>query len=84
MTLDRLAIAIQKDFAAIRAEVAPKFDVLEDQIHQCATHGDLADLRQELLEEIGKIKYAKEIDELRAPVVRVAEKLGLKESRRAA
>jgi len=52
-----------------------KFGVLETRI---------GNAKDELQEQISGLKYAKEIDELRARVVTLEEKLGMKPSRRAA
>ena len=65
------AMATKQDLADLRDEMIARF----------ATHSELQSgldkLRDELLEEIGKIKYAKEIDELRFRVDCVENKLGI-------
>lgn len=97
--IQREFLAVRKDmasgFAGVRAEMATEFTAVRSEM---ATKTDLAELREEmttrfatrsevqsavssakeeLLEEIGKIKYAKEIDELRDRVRRVEQKLGM-------
>lgn len=118
MTIDDLAASIQKEFVAIRKDMATKSELallrgeiagmretMDGMRETMATKKDLADLREEIstrfatrselqsavsaakneiLEEIGKIKYAKEIDELRVRVQRVEQKLGIGPGRRAA
>ena len=88
MTIDDLAQAIQGDFAALRKDMATKQDLalaVADLRSEMTTRfagrselrSEINSAKEELLEEIGKIKYAKEIDELRARVQLVERKLGI-------
>jgi Zn-finger domain-containing protein len=93
MTLEDLAAAIQQDFS----RMATKDDVAQLR-REMATKEELGKLREELAdglgdvrtkisdvqEQIAGLRYAKEIDELRARVVRIEEKLDIKPGRRAA
>lgn len=93
MTLEDVAGAIQRDFLAIRKDMATKEDLrlLRQEAKEDArlVREDMGNLRddlairittvkEDLSEQIAGLKYAKEIDELRARVVRVEQKLGLK------
>lgn len=49
----------------------------KDDLKGFATHTDLISIKEELLEEIGKIKYAREIDELRSRVRKLEQHLGI-------
>jgi hypothetical protein len=91
MTLDRLAVSIQTDLLSLRNDMNDGFarmatkqdlaDLRDEMISRFATHSELQSaiggLRDEILEEIGKIKYAKEIDELRSRMNRVENELGI-------
>jgi hypothetical protein len=93
LTLEDLAAAIQGDFLAIRRDMATKQDIAElreamatkhdiaalrdEMISRFATHSELQAVEDRLLEEMAKIKYAKEIDELRTRVNRVEQQLGI-------
>jgi hypothetical protein len=78
MGVVRSTMATKQDLADLRDEIGERF----------ATHSGLQSVvskaKEELMEEIGKIKYAKEIDELRARVQRVEHDLGIKSRRGAA
>lgn len=93
VTLEDVAAAIQGDLLAIRRDMVTKQDIAElrdematkrdlavlreEMISRFATHSELQAVEDRLLEEMGKIKYAKEIDELRARVKRVEQELGI-------
>jgi hypothetical protein len=93
LTLEDLAAAIQGDFLAISRDMATKQDIAElreematkhdlaalrdEMISRFATHSELQAIEDRLLEEMAKIKYAKEIDELRTRVNRVEQQLGI-------
>jgi len=74
----RSTMATKQDLANLRDEIGERF----------ATHSGLQSVvskaKEELLEEIGKIEYAKEIDELRARVQRMEHELGIEPKRHAA
>ena len=77
-------------FRAIREEMATKEDIRKIR-EEMATKENLADLgdrisvaKDELQEQIAGLRYAKEIDELRARVKFVEHKLGIEQRRRAA
>jgi hypothetical protein len=88
-TKDEVA-AIREEMAGMREEMATKNDL--HAIHEeMPTKEDLAAVsdrisvaRDELQEQIAGLKYAKEIDELRARVNVVEQKIGIRTSRRAA
>ena len=75
---------IRAEIAGIKAVMATKQDLAdlrEEMIARFATHSELQSaidgLRDELMEEIRKIGYAKEIDELRGRVGCVEYELGI-------
>jgi hypothetical protein len=93
MTLEDLGTAIQRDLARIATkddlkDLATKEDLRKLREQMETLDGDLAvrlsNVKDELQEQIAGLKYAKEIDDLRARVVRVEGKLGIKHSQRAA
>lgn len=67
--------ATQKDLEAVREEMAISFSTLGDRI---------VNAKDELQEQIAGLKYAKEIDELRARVQMLEQKVGIRPTRRAA
>jgi flagellar biosynthesis component FlhA len=93
LTLEDLVASIQGDLLAIRRDMATKQDIgdlreevatkhdlaalRDEMISRFATHSELQAIEDRLLEEMVKIKYAKEIDELRARVKRVEQELGI-------
>ena len=75
---------LREEIAGIKAVMATKQDLAdlrEEMIARFATHSELQSavdgLRDELTEEIRKISYAKEIDELRGRMGRVEYELGI-------
>jgi hypothetical protein len=75
---------LRENIDDIRAKMATKQDLADlrdEMIARFAIHGELQStigaMKEELLEEIGKIKYAKEIDELRTRMNRVEYELGI-------
>jgi hypothetical protein len=91
MPFEELATSIQADLLEIKTNVrginekmmqmATKQDIAdlrEEFIVRFATHSELQSVKEELLEEIKKIKYAKEIDELRARMTRVEREHGIR------
>jgi hypothetical protein len=68
-------IATKKDIQAVREEMAISFSTLGDRI---------VNAKDELQEQIAGLKYAKEIDELRARVHMLEQKVGIRPTRRAA
>ena len=90
MTIEDLAASIQQDFLAIRRDMATKEDVRKIR-EEMATKEDLAAVsdrisvaKDELQEQIAGLRYAKEIDDLRARVNLLEQKLGIGSRRRAA
>lgn len=90
MTLEDFAVLIQRDLtrmatkedlAAFRAEMATNHTVLDNKVSDLAVR--ISDVKDELSEKIDGLKYAKEIDELRARVNIVEEKLGIKQHKSA-
>jgi len=85
---DLARMATKEEVAAIRAEMATKDDLSklrEDMLFKFGTlEVRIGNAKDELQEQISGLKYAKEIDELRARVVTLEEKVGVKPSRRAA
>ena len=89
MTIDDLAISIQTDLLTLRMTIEEGFlaskkeitDLREEMNAKFATHSELQSgldrLRDEILEEIGKIKYAKEIDALRIRVKTIEQHIGI-------
>jgi hypothetical protein len=82
MTLEALAVAIQKDFSALRADMTSGFLAIREEM---ATKEKLADVsdrvsvaKDELQEQIAGLRYAKEIDALAERLKLVEEKLGLR------
>jgi hypothetical protein len=67
----------RKEFAAIREQMATKEDL-------AAESDRISVAKDQLQEQISGLKYAKEIDELRARVNVLESKLGIKPARRAA
>ncbi len=96
--LDFSHMATKDDVALLRNDVGVLRDDVTVLRNQMATKEELGKLREELAdglgdvrtkisdvqEQIAGLRYAKEIDELRARVVRVEEKLGMKQGGRAA
>jgi hypothetical protein len=81
----RGTMATKQDLKEIRAVMATKQDLAdlrEEMSTRFATRSELQSsvlsARDEIMEEIGKIKYAKEIDELRDRVQRVERELGIR------
>jgi hypothetical protein len=81
---------MREGFVAVREEMATKKD-LQLMREEMATKEDLAAVsdrisvaKDELQEQIAGLKYAKEIDELRARVNTLEHKVGLRPSRHAA
>lgn len=73
-------MATKQDIAELREEMATKHDLAalrDEMISRFATHSELQAIEDRLLEEMAKIKYAKEIDELRTRVNRVEQQLGI-------
>src|ERR1700680_803746 len=97
MTLEDFAMAIQKDYAAIRKDMATKGDLyaLSQKMVTREEFRDLrsdvkmitdtmvtkADLANTLGEELAKSEYARHIDDLRARVGVLEQKLGVKPTR---
>jgi len=67
--------ATKKDLADVREEMAISFSTLGDRI---------VNAKDELQEQIAGLNYAKEIDELRARVQMLEQKVGIRPTRRAA
>ncbi len=83
----RETMATKSDLAALREQMATKQDLadLRDEMNaRFATHSELQPVKEEILEELRKIKYAKEIDELRVRVQRLERQVGIAPARRAA
>ncbi len=84
---EEFAAALQKDLLALRDDMREGFskmatkqdlaDLRAEMFATFATHSELQSVEDRLLEEIGKIKYAKEIDELRFRMNRVEGELGI-------
>ncbi len=55
-------------------------DLCEEMNAKFATHSELQAVEDRILEEIGKIKYAKEIDALRTRVNLIEQKIGISAS----
>jgi hypothetical protein len=79
MTLEDFASAVHQDYLAIRKEMVTKRDLehfaTKVDLRDLATKDDLASMgdrisvaKDELKEQIAGLRYAKEIDELRARV----------------
>jgi DNA gyrase/topoisomerase IV subunit A len=75
---------LRENIDDIRAKMATKQDIADlrdEMIARFATHSEfqsaIGTMKDELLEEIGKIKYAKEIDDLRSRMNRVEHELGI-------
>lgn len=84
----RAEMATKDDLQALRAETRKEFVAIREQM---ATKEDLAAVsdrisvaKEQLQEQISGLRYAREIDELRARVNVVESKLGIKSSHRAA
>jgi hypothetical protein len=73
----REEMATKKDLQAIREEMATKEDL-------SAVSDRISVAKDELQEQISGLKYAKEIDELRARVNTLEHKVGIRPARRAA
>jgi hypothetical protein len=87
---DLKGLATKQELAEIREEMATKKD-LQLMREEMATKEDLAAVsdrisvaKDELQEQISGLKYAKEIDELRARVNTLEHKVGIRPSHRAA
>jgi hypothetical protein len=72
---DLQQFATKKDLEAVGEEMAISFSTLGDRI---------VNAKDELQEQIAGLKYAKEIDELRARVHTLERKIGIRPTRRAA
>lgn len=86
----RADMATKQELAEIREEMATKKD-LRNIREEMATKEDLAAVsdrisvaKDELQEQIAGLRYAKEIDDLRARVNTLEHKLGIHPTRRAA
>jgi hypothetical protein len=86
----RRDMATKEDIRAIRAEMATKEDIRKIR-EEMATKEDLAAVsdrisvaKDELQEQIAGLRYAKEIDQLRARVNLLEQKLCIGQHRRAA
>jgi len=92
-TVDKVAISIQKDLLGLDAKISALSDKVDDMRIatkkdiadlreemnvKFATHSELQSVEDRILEEIGKIKYAKEIDELRGRVNIIEREIGIK------
>ncbi len=82
--------AVREEMGKMQENMATKEDIREIR-EEMATKEDLADVRdqiaiakEELREQIGGLRYVKEIDALRERRKLVDEKLGIKHSHRAA
>ena len=87
---DLKGLATKQELAEIREEMATKRG-LQNIREEMATKDDVAAVsdrisvaKDELQEQISGLKYAKEIDELRARVNVLESKLGIKSTHRAA
>jgi hypothetical protein len=84
----RAEMATKEDLQALRDETRKEFALIREQM---ATKKDLSAVsdrisvaKDQLQEQISGLKYAKEIDELRARVNTLEDKVGIHQSRRAA
>jgi hypothetical protein len=81
----RREVSDMRDETATRQEIA---DLREEVTSRFATRSEIqsvvASAKDEIIEEIGKIKYAKEIDELRDRVENLERQLGGGRARRSA
>jgi hypothetical protein len=84
----RKEMATKDDLQALRDETRKEFAVIRERM---ATKEDLAAVsdrisvaKEQLQEQISGLKYAKEIDELRARVNTLESKVGIRPNRRAA
>ena len=84
----REEMATKDDLQALRDETKKEFALIREQM---ATKEDLSAVsdrisvaKDELQEQISGLKYAKEIDELRARVNTLEHKVGIRPTRRAA
>ena len=75
--LQALRDETRKEFAAIREQMATKEDL-------AAVSDRISIAKEQLQEQISGLKYAKEIDELRARVITLESKVGIRPTRRAA
>ena len=85
---DLKGLATKQDLAAIREEMATKKDlaaIREEMAISFSTLGDrIVNAKDELQDQIAGLKYAKEIDELRARVNMLEQKVGIRPTRPAA
>lgn len=72
-------IATREDLAALRSEIASNHETLDNKISDLAIR--ISNVKDELSEKIEGLKYAKEIDELRARVNVLEAKVGIKRGR---
>lgn len=71
MTTMRSEMATKQDLADLREEIISRF------VTRSELQSSIDMLRDEILEEIDKVRYAKEIDALRTRTTRIERKLGM-------
>jgi hypothetical protein len=84
--LVREEMATKEDIRLVREEMATKENLkrfaTKEDFEALPTYADVGNIvseaKSEILKEMDKFKYAKEIDEVRGRVVRIEKKLGMK------